>query len=130
MCEFKIPYEKIKDIPLDEYKNLHKAYWEFIAEHLDECIVGPNNRFVKPFIINKNGERLDISANCFACQYAERNTLDDWDKSIKRCRFCPFVEYRVNRCNSPWTLYWLFVRYPSKERALQIANLKWTDCVE
>lgn len=44
---FKIPYDTVEEIPLSEYKNLHKKYWEFIAK---------NHLTKKPTIVNRHGK--------------------------------------------------------------------------
>lgn len=101
---FVIPYTSIDDIPREEYKNLHKAYWNFIAE---------NGLFLKPDIMYANGkvvEEMEYSARCFACAYAYLHS------KANMCSHCPITTWRniydpnsmiVPRCpcNKPYSLF-------------------------
>lgn len=117
---FMIPYDTIKEIPLSEYKNLHKKYWTFIANnHLD----------YKPCIVGKHKNRLFVKLTCFACQYARYG----FKKHI-----CPIKCFRnkdghCGCCSGTLYKKWLRSSMLDKcqekadEIALQIANLEWED---
>lgn len=81
---FFIPYVEVSDIPISEYKNLHKVYWRFISDHkLRE----------KPDIYSEiSGEYIHIMGNCFACQYAFEKRKKSFLLSM--CEICPLKCYR------------------------------------
>lgn len=111
---FKIPYERVEDIPLDEYKNLHKQYWMFIAE---------NHLNYKPQILSEQIiEYLDICSSCFACEYL--NMCDS-------CKVCPIVYFRdisgACYCYKNGSIYDQWWDTGSTEMAIKIANLEWED---
>lgn len=127
---FVIPYTSIGEIPREEYKNLHKAYWKYIAE---------SGTFLKPTIRFQDFREARISCDCFACQYAEM-----FSKS-GMCDSCPITEWREQflkksfyspiHIQCPCTMMDSpFKKWDSecdpekrKELALQIANLEWED---
>lgn len=125
---FYIPYKSEEDIPLDEFKNLHKQYWTFIAHFgLD------NKPRIFSSITKSDFDFPTINwARCFACAYAIRINCDC------KCVCCPIKKYRsekegidVTKClNIPPFLLWSNFGNSvteNKKLALQIANLKWED---
>lgn len=132
--EFKIPYKCYYDIPMDEFKNLHKEYWKFISE---------NDLYEKPRIVNLDGNQLYIMHKCFACSYADNvseveNGFTDDGPLI--CCYCPIKKWR-NTTGASWDSYgcehldseyekWCDIMTSEKEKsecAMKIANLEWED---
>lgn len=121
---FIIPYEKVEDIPLAEYKKLHKQYWDYIADH---------NQIYKPFIRNKNGEPISIVGSCFACEYLRQIQLRLSARGFT-CDNCPIVAWRKqsvfgNGCLVPDSDYVRWSKYGDSVFAENIANLEWEDIV-
>lgn len=135
---FKLPYENAIEISEEEFKYLHKAYWNLIAE---------NNLKLKPPISPV------IVTQCFACEYANRQKNKIHKNSeyhLNTCHFCPIKEWKSNRvaayeistprymryentceCLSSSSLYskWKNAYSPSIKGflAIQILKLKWED---
>ena len=129
---FYIPYKSADEIPMGEFKKLHKSYWEFIAATGGDC---------KPPIVSVvTGEEVEIFATCFACEY--KNQLSTLDLDGNKC--CPLRMFDLydsenfedgtwkGGCStnedSPYKK-WCFATNPEdrEKYALEIANLEWRD---
>lgn len=125
---FFIPYDCKENIPTEELKNLHKAYWTFIAESKIDR---------KPYIYSSiTNEIIPIPSLCFGCLYAIRKrSVESVYFFPSICKHCPFKQYRsyryITKCLDDDSLLDLFISsFSKKERAeiaLQIANLEWED---
>lgn len=123
---FKVPYERLAEIPQTEYKNLFKQYWTFIAE---------NHLTHKPVIIGESGLTLSY-VDCFACEYVRE--FRDFRRFGEFCQSCPLQKYYGKRLfngrapcavqNEPLYKWDYSKSQDEKDKlALEIANLEWED---
>lgn len=119
---FKIPYDSVDDIPLSEYKNLHKQYWEFVANR--------NSTELPEIISSDSGNRVDIHFRCFACEYVFR-------ACGKLCYECPISKSDLEKQPYFWCCNGLFKKWADAKTQIEaenvankIANLEWEDTHE
>lgn len=121
---FYIPYETVWDIPLDEFKNLHKQYWRFISDwRLD----------YKPSIYSSITRNRVSTHRCFACIYSKRRQ-DFYNYEHEVCTYCSLD---CHCCELEPYKKWTFLSACAKDcsdkcdelykYALQVSELNWTD---
>lgn len=127
---FMIDPDELKTI--EDYETLHREYWRLIA---DEKLN------YKPMIrnIDKQDCNIDITNTCFACEYAYKHFMKQYNKDCDRfylCMHCPIKIYKIKAlhigfgnhcCNEPNGLYGKWIIHHDPEIAKQISELKFTE---
>lgn len=81
---FEVPFNSIEEISDDQLVELHRKYWNYIAN---------KQLNTKPTICGKDGKLLHVSSSCFLCEFARRHTPPN--RGLKDCEYCPAKFYKV-----------------------------------
>lgn len=120
---FYIPYASIDEIPLEEFKNLHKKYWRFIADW---------RLIFKPVICSSITKKRISASKCFACMYAQMlQNINNYEDCA--CYYCPLEKYCTDIPEyMSWDKIAKYSNYFTAPNslpclALQVARINWID---